>query len=200
MTEDRDLQKKLDFILELDKLKEVYRQTYLADGKRKENDAEHSWHLALMAHLLKDYAKEEVNVEKVMLMTLLHDVVEIDAGDTYAYDEEGYKTKEIREKAAADRIYGILPKEDGDYYYGLWLEFENMSTPDARFANVLDRLQPLMLNDATGGKSWEGHDVSYEKIYARLEAVKEGSPLLWEKAVSILEKNKKNLKNHLTNV
>lgn len=194
MIDDKDLQKKLDFILELDKLKEVYRQTYIADGKRKENDAEHSWHLALMAHLLKDYANEEVDVEKVMLMTLIHDVVEIDAGDTYAYDEDGYKTKEMREMAAAERIYGILPKDDGDYYYSLWLEFENMSTPDARFANVLDRLQPLMLNDATGGKSWEGHDVTYEKIYARLMAVKEGSYALWEKAVEILEKNKGKLK------
>ena len=154
---DERLKQQMDFILEVDKVKNIMRQTYLADGKRKENDAEHSWHLALMAVLLKEYANEEVDLAKVIPMVLVHDLVEIDAGDTYAYDEAGAATKEEREKKAADRIYGILPKDQGKWLYGLWQEFEAYETPEAKFAHVLDNSQPLFLNDASDGISWTEH-------------------------------------------
>lgn len=139
--------------------KNIFRQTYLADGNRKENDAEHSWHLALMAVLLKEYSNEEVSLEKVIPMVLIHDLVEIDAGDTYAYDEAGAATKEIRERKAAERIFGLLPEDQKSRFRQLWEEFEAYETPEAKFAHVLDNCQPLLLNDASGGRSWAEHGV-----------------------------------------
>lgn len=153
------LKKQMDFILEVDKVKNIFRQTYLADGNRKENDAEHSWHLALMAVLLKEYSNEEVDLGKVVPMVLIHDLVEIDAGDTYAYDEAGAATKEAREKKAAERIFSILPQEQGKWLRELWEEFEAYETAEAKFAHVLDNCQPLMLNDAANGRSWAEHGV-----------------------------------------
>ncbi|MCD7708984.1 MAG: HD domain-containing protein, partial [Clostridiales bacterium] len=138
-----DLQKRIAFIMELDKSKEVFRQSYLANGSRKENDAEHSWHLALMAVLLADYANEPIDVAHTVEMVLLHDVIEIDAGDTYAYDAAGNATKREREVKAADRIYGMLPDMQRDELRALWDEFEEMETPESKFANMLDRLQPI---------------------------------------------------------
>ena len=137
------LKKQMDFIIEVDKVKNIVRQTYLADGKRKENDAEHSWHLALMAVLLKEYAREEIDLSRVIPMVLIHDLVEIDAGDTYAYDEEGASTKADREEKAANRIFGLLPKEQGTYFMELWREFEAYESSDAKFARMLDNSQPL---------------------------------------------------------
>lgn len=155
---DERLKKQMDFILEVDKVKNIIRQTYLADGNRKENDAEHSWHLALMAVLLKEYAPEEVDLSKVIPMVLVHDLVEIDAGDTYAYDEEGVLTKRTREKKAADRIYGLLPEDQGKWLYNLWEEFEAYETPEAKYAHMLDNSQPLFLNNANRwnqlGRAW----------------------------------------------
>ena len=151
---DERLKKQMDFILEVDKVKNIMRQTYLADGNRKENDAEHSWHLALMAVLLKEYAPEEVDLSKVIPMVLIHDLVEIDAGDTYAYDDDGAKTKRAREKKGADRIFGLLPEDQGKWLYDLWEEFEAYETPEAKYAHMLDNSQPLFLNDATDGISW----------------------------------------------
>ncbi len=156
---DERLKKQLEFIVEVDKIKNIGRQTYLSDGKRKENDAEHSWHIALMAFLLNEYANDGVDVLKVMTMVLIHDIVEIDAGDTYAYDAEGNKTKEAREKAAAKRIFGLLPDDQGEYLKSLWEEFEAYETMEAKFAHVMDNLQPLLLNDASDGKSWVEHQV-----------------------------------------
>lgn len=184
-----DFEKQISFIMELDKIKKIGRQTYLSDASRKENDAEHSWHLALMAFVLADYANEKVDVLKTMKMVLLHDVIEIDAGDTYAYDTEGNKTKRERELKAADRIFGLLPEEQQREYRGLWDEFEAMETPEAKFANMLDKVQPLLLNDASGGKSWEEHGVKKSQVMARNERTHEGSEALWAYAKSLIEKN-----------
>lgn len=173
------LQKQLQFIAEVDKVKHIVRQTYLADGSRKENDAEHSWHIALMAYLLQEYSKEPVDVPKVMLMTLIHDLVEIDAGDTYAYDVEGLATKRAREEAAAQRIFGLLPEEQGAYFKELWEEFEEYETADAKYAHLLDNFQPLLLNAVADGKSWEEHEVKRSQIYKRNEKIEETSPEIW---------------------
>lgn len=186
-----DFEKQISFIMELDKIKKIARQTYLADGSRKENDAEHSWHLALMAFVLADYANEPIDVLKTVKMVLLHDVVEIDAGDTYAYDVKGYESKREREEKAADRIFGILPDWQQEEYRGLWDEFEAMETPEAKFANMLDKIQPLLLNDASGGKSWTEHGVRVSQVMARNERTHEGSEELWAYAKSLIEKNRR---------
>lgn len=183
------LQKQMEFILEVDKVKQIVRQTYLTDGSRKENDAEHSWHLALMAVLLKEYANEEVDLEKVIPMVLIHDLVEIDAGDTYAYDQAGLKTQRERETKAADRIFGMLPEDQGTKFRDLWEEFEAYETAEAKFAHVLDNCQPLILNDASGGKSWQEHTVHKSQIYKRNEHTGEGSMEIWEYMKQLIEKH-----------
>ena len=183
------LEQQIAFIVEIDKVKNIFRQTYLADGKRKENDAEHSWHIALMALLLKEYAEEEVDVLKVMTMVLIHDLVEIDAGDTYAYDLEGAKTKKEREEKAADRIFGILPEDQGAYFRKLWDEFEEYKTADAKYAHLLDNFQPILLNDAANGIAWEEHGVRKAQIYKRNEKIEETSVPIWEKMKEIIAKN-----------
>lgn len=186
-----DFEKQIQFIMELDKIKKIGRQTYLSDASRKENDAEHSWHLALMAFVLADYSNEPIDVLKTMKMVLLHDVIEIDAGDTYAYDTEANKTKRERELKAADRIFGLLPEAQKSEYRGLWDEFEAMETPESKFANMLDKVQPLLLNDASGGKSWAEHGVQISQVLKRDERVHEGSEEIWAYAKSILEENVK---------
>lgn len=183
------LQKQMEFILEVDKVKQIVRQTYLTDGSRKENDAEHSWHLALMAVLLKEYANEEVDLAKVIPMVLIHDLVEIDAGDTYAYDQAGLKTQRERETKAADRIFGMLPEDQGTKFRDLWEEFEAYETAEAKFAHVLDNCQPLILNDASGGKSWQEHTVHKSQIYKRNEHTGEGSREIWEYMKQLIEKH-----------
>lgn len=183
------LEQQITFLIEIDKVKNVFRQTFLADGKRKENDAEHSWHIALMAILLKEYVKEEVDVLKVVTMVLIHDLVEIDAGDTYAYDGEGMKSKREREVKAAERIFGLLPKDQGDYFRALWEEFEAYETGDAKYAHLLDNFQPLLLNDASGGISWREHEVKKSQIYKRNEKIEETSRIIWEKMQELVEKN-----------
>lgn len=182
-------EQQIRFIMEIDKVKNIIRQTPLSDGKRLENDAEHSWHIALMAILLKEYANEEVDVFKVMTMVLLHDLVEIDAGDTYAYDTIGAATKRDREIKAADRIFGLLPEDQGAYFRMLWDEFEEYKTADAKYAHLLDNLQPMLLNDASGGISWIEHNVKKSQIYKRNEKIEETSITIWEKMKEIVEKN-----------
>lgn len=174
------LEQQLQFILEIDKVKKIIRQTPLSDASRKENDAEHSWHIALMAYLLQEYAEESIEVSKVMLMVLIHDLVEIDAGDTYAYDEEGAKTKDERERKAADHIFGMLPEDQGMYLKALWEEFEAYETAEAKYAHLLDNFQPLLLNDAAGGISWTEHQVKKSQIYKRNEKVEETSATIWK--------------------
>ncbi len=183
------LKKQLDFVLEIDKVKNIYRQTYLADGNRKENDAEHSWHLALMAVLLSEYSNEPVDLSRVVPMVLAHDLVEIDAGDTYAYDAAGAATKEGRETKAADRIYGLLPEDQGKWLRELWDEFEACETPEAKFAHVLDNCQPLFLNDASDGRSWTEHGVKKSQIYKRNRRTGEGSREIWEYMQELIDKH-----------
>ena len=183
------LQQQMKFILEVDKVKQIIRQTYLTDGSRKENDAEHSWHLALMAVLLKEYANEEVDLAKVIPMVLLHDLVEIDAGDTYAYDQAGLATQRARETKAADRIFGMLPEDQGGYFRELWDEFEAYESDDAKFAHLLDNFQPLLLNHESNGKSWTEHHVKKSQIYKRNEKIKETSPEVWEWMKQIVEEH-----------
>lgn len=183
------LEKQIRFIVEADKVKNIFRQTYLADGERKENDAEHSWHLAMMAVLLQEHMKEKANLAKVMTMVLIHDLVEIDAGDTYAYDEKGARTKREREVKAADRIFGLLPEDQGTYFRELWEEFEAYETPEAKFAHLLDNFQPLLLNDASGGKSWKEHGVHRAQPMKRNERIPETSETVWEKMLEIFDKH-----------
>lgn len=176
------LERIFQFIQEIDKEKFIGRQTYLSDGIRKENDAEHAWHLAVMTILLAGYANEPIDVLKTVTMLLIHDIVEIDAGDTYAYDEEAKKTQSEREERAAERIFGLLPEEDGRALYDLWREFEDQKTPEARFARTMDNLQPMMLNHATDGKAWTEHQVSLDQILKRNVNTGKGSEVLWDYA------------------
>ncbi len=174
------LRRQLDFVVEIDRAKNVFRQTYLMDGKRFENDAEHSWHLAIMAFLLIEYASEpELDVLRVVKMVLVHDLVEIDAGDTYCYDEEAGRDKAQREQAAAARIFGILPGDQGVELRALWEEFEAMETPEARYAAALDRLQPLLHNYLTEGRAWRAHGISRAQVIERCHHIAAGSPVLW---------------------
>ena len=187
--EETRLQQQLAFILELEHLKNVYRQTYVLHEDRKENDAEHSFHLALMAAVLAEHAAEPVDVLHVMKMVLIHDAVEVDAGDTYAYDTAGNATKAAREQAAADRIFALLPEDQAAEYRALWDEFEARQTPASRFANTLDRIQPLLLNYNKGGLSWKERGIRAEQVISRNRGVTEaGSPALGALCYDIIER------------
>lgn len=183
------LEQQMQFIMEVDKLKKITRQTYISDASRKENDTEHSWHLALMAFLLSEYANEEVDVLKVIKMVLIHDIVELDAGDTYAYDDKGNSTKREREVKAAERIFGMLPQDQAQEMRNLWEEFEASDTAEAKFALTLDKIQPMMLNDITEGRAWREHEVRDEQVYKRNKNTKDGSAQLWEFVKPLIEKN-----------
>lgn len=193
---DERLQKQLDFILEIDKEKNIFRQTHLSGHGRNENDAEHVWHMAIMAYLLQEYSNEKIDVARVMLMCLIHDVVEIDAGDTYAYDAEGLKTQKAREEAAKERLYSMLPEDQKADLTAIFDEFEERKTPEAKFARALDNLQPLLLNNSNDGGDWRNHDVTAEKVYERQSRTREGSEKLFEVTDKILKENiaKGNLK------
>jgi putative hydrolase of HD superfamily len=176
------LEQQFDFIREIDREKFIGRQTYLSDGERKENDAEHAWHMAIMTVLLSEYANQEIDVLKTVTMLLIHDIVEIDAGDTYAYDEEGKKTQRAREERAAERIFGLLPPDQGENFRQLWEEFEAWETPEACFAHTMDNLQPMMLNAATDGKAWVEHSVHLWQLMKRNQKTGQGSQQLWDYA------------------
>lgn len=173
------LEQQIDFCREIDKEKYIGRQTYLSDGARKENDAEHAWHMAVMTVLLSEYANEEIDVLKTVTMLLIHDLVEIDAGDTYAYDEEGKKTQRQREVKAAGRIFGILPEDQRKKLRDLWEEFEAGVTPEAKFARTMDNMQPMMLNAASDGKGWAERGVRLSQILGRNKNTAAGSLQLW---------------------
>ena len=177
---DERLQKQLDFSLEIDKEKSIFRQTHLSGHGRNENDAEHAWHMAIMAYLLREYSNEPVDAAKVMLMCLIHDIVEIDAGDTYAYDEEGLKTQKAREDAAKERIFSLLPDDQKAALISLFDEFQASETPEAKFAHAIDNLQPLILNNSNEGNDWKEHGVSARQIYSRQKKTAEGSEKLFE--------------------
>lgn len=183
------LKQQMDFILEVDKLKNIGRQTYLSSGERKENDAEHSWHLALMCALLAEHANSEIDVLRTMTMVLIHDIVEIDAGDTYAYDAQGNASKREREVRAAERIFHLLPDDQAAYMRELWEEFEEGETAEAKFALTLDKVQPVMLNAASGGKSWREHEVALPQILKRNERTPEGSEAVWQYARGLICEN-----------
>ena len=183
------LDQQFAFIREIDREKFIGRQTYLSDGRRKENDAEHAWHMAIMAYLLKEYANEPVDIAKVMLMCLIHDIVEIDAGDTYAYDEEALKTQKAREDAAKERIFSILPEEQKEEFMALFDEFEEFATPESKFAHAMDNLQPLMLNNSNDGGDWRRHEVCAEQVYGRQNKTRLGSEKLYEITKQIIEEN-----------
>lgn len=191
------IERQLAFALEIDKVKNIFRQTHLSGNGRNENDAEHSWHMAIMAYLFREYANEEVDITKVMMMCLIHDIVEIDAGDTYAYDEDGLKTQKDREDAAKQRIFSILPDEQAKELIALFDEFEAYETAESRFAHALDNMQPLMLNNSNNGGDWKEHNVTSEQIYKRHSKTKLGSEKLFEIADQIIQDNiqKGNIKN-----
>lgn len=183
--------KQLDFILEADKEKNVLRQTHLTGHGRRENDAEHAWHMAIMIYLLKEYANEEFDVARAMMMALVHDIVEIDAGDTYAYDIKGLETQGEREKKAADRIFGMLPEEQCDELHALFEEFEACQTPEARFAKVMDNFQPLLLNNSNGGADWREHKVTKSKVVGRQKSSRLGSEEIWKYTEELINENVK---------
>lgn len=183
------LKQQLDFILEIDKEKNILRQTHLSGHGRRENDAEHAWHMAIMAYLLKEYSNEPVDIAKVMLMCLIHDIVEIDAGDTYAYDTEGLKTQKAREDAAKERIFSLLPDAQKEELTALFDEFEESKTAESRFAHAMDNLQPLLLNNSNGGSDWREHEVCASQVYGRQQKTKYGSEQLYEITDQILKEN-----------
>lgn len=183
------LQQQIAFLLEIDKLKNVYRQTKVTGEDRHENDAEHSWHLAMMAFILHEHSNEkDIDLLKAIKMVLVHDIVEIDAGDTFAYDEKGYEDKAEREQMAANRIFNILPEDQSKELFDLWEEFEAQETKEAKFAAALDRLNPLLLNYHTGGQTWRKHHVTSDKVLSRNKQIGQGSNALWNYAEVLINK------------
>ncbi|MFO7875063.1 MAG: HD domain-containing protein [Desulfovermiculus sp.] len=185
--ENKRLDSQLQFILEIDKLKEVYRRSYLVNSQRRENSSEHSWHVAVIAMLMAEYGNEETDICRVLCMLLIHDLVEIDAGDTYCYDDQGALDKAAREKEAAHRLFGFLPSDQSLWIRNLWEEFEANTTPEARFANAVDRFMPLLHNFFTQGKSWLENGITQDQVKARMAKVHEGSTILWEYSQKIIE-------------
>ena len=184
-------QKQLDFILEADKEKTILRQTHLTGYLRQENDAEHAWHMAMMVYLLKEYANEEIDLAKTMMMALIHDIVEIDAGDTYAYDSAGKATQAERERLAADRIFGMLPEDQAVELRSLFDEFEACQTPEAKFVRAMDNLQPILLNDANNGRDWRLHQVKASQVQKRQEKTALGSTQIWEFINGLIDENRR---------
>ncbi len=189
---DERLRSQLAFALEIDKEKNIFRQTSLSGHGRKENDAEHAWHMAIMAYILREYANEPVDIAKVMLMCLIHDIVEIDAGDTYAYDLDAKQSQHEREEAAKERIYSLLPPDQKAELTALFEEFEARNTPESRFARAMDNLQPLLLNNSNGGSDWAEHGVTAAQVYERQSQTQPGSEILFEVTDQILQDNIRN--------
>lgn len=184
---DKRFKQQIEFIIEIDKLKTIVRQTCLIDRTRKENDAEHSWHLAMMALLLEEYGNEQdIDVLHVIKMVLIHDLVEIDAGDTFAYDKQGNLDKKEREERAAKRLFNILPQDQRNEIYSLWHEFEERKTPESQFAVTIDRLQPLLHNYYTEGEAWQEHGVTSKEVLNRIDQIKLGSDVLGEYASELV--------------
>ena len=183
---DQRLKKQLDFIIEIDKVKNIFRMTYVVDKSRRENDAEHSWHLGIMASLLAEYIEEDVDISKVIKMVLIHDLVEIYAGDTFAFDEKGHLDKYDREKECANKIFGMLPEDQGEEFHQLWEEFEACETIEAQYGAMLDRLQPLILNYATEGGSWKEHNITAEQVYKRNQITLEKGPKAFKDLINFV--------------
>lgn len=194
---DGRLEKQLEFSLEIDKEKNVLRQTHLTGRGRRENDAEHAWHMAVMAYILKEYSNSEIDIARTMIMCLIHDIVEIDAGDTYAYDEEGKKTQANREQKAKNRIFSLLPDDQADEMKKIFDEFEKNETAEAKFAHAMDNIQPMILNNSNGGSDWKEHGVSAGQVMERQKKTKPGSEKIYALAEKIVRVNteKGNLKS-----
>lgn len=186
---EKRLEDQMKFLLEIDKEKNILRQTHLSGHGRRENDAEHAWHMAIMIYLLREYANEKIDLAKTMMMALIHDIVEIDAGDTYAYDTAALATQQEREAKAAQRIFGLLPEDQREEMLALFQEFEDYETPEARFAHVLDNLQPLMLNDSNNGGDWREHQVKRSQVYKRNTRTSTGSETLWAYMEGLIQGN-----------
>ena len=184
-------EKQLAFILEADKEKNILRQTHLSGHGRRENDAEHAWHMAMMIYLLKEYSNEKIDLAKTMMMALIHDIVEIDAGDTYAYDTRALATQKEREQRAADRIFGMLPEDQRDELRALFEEFEAGETAEARFAKTMDNFQPLLLNHSNGGADWIEHGVDRSKVTGRQRSSAAGSADIWKYTEELIDQNVK---------
>ena len=182
-------EQQLNFILEIDKEKNILRQTHLTGYTRQENDAEHAWHMAMMIYLLKEYANEKIDLAKTMMMALIHDIVEIDAGDTYAYDDKGLESQKQREEKAADRIFGLLPEDQRKELRALFEEFEAYETPEAKFARAMDNFQPLLLNDSNNGGDWKAHNVCRSKIMTRHSKTALGSQEIAEYSWALIDEN-----------
>lgn len=180
------LEQQLRFLVEADKVKHVVRHNPLADGSRRENDAEHMWHLALAVLVLSEHAAEPVDVRRVLAMVLVHDLVEIDTGDVLVYDDAARAGLAESERIAADRIFGLLPDDQGDELRALWLEFEQRQTVDARFAAAIDRLQPVLLNHRAGGGAWRTHQLDHDTVHRRNAHIADGSPVLWDAVQALL--------------
>jgi len=186
MTEDR-LSKQIEFLVEIDKLKTVFRNAFLmADPDRKENSAEHSWHTAVMALILEEYAQNEVDSGRLIKMMLIHDVIEVDAGDTNIYDGQAAVDKASKEQRGAERVFSLLPCDQRKEMFELWEEYERGVTPEAKFARALDRLIPLIHNYYTGGKRWKEDGITYEMALPVYQEIQENCPRLWELALSII--------------
>ncbi len=181
------LEKQMNFIKEMDKLKSIRRRSLLINEDRAENDAEHSWHLALAAIILSEYSLEKIDLLKVMKMVIIHDIVEIDAGDTYCYDKEGLKTQEKREMEAAQKLFGMLPKDQETELFTLWREFEDKQTPEAKFAASLDRLQPILLNYSKGGIAWKKRKIKRQQVEERQNVTQEGSQDIYNYIMEVIE-------------
>ncbi len=186
MLSDKLLQQ-IEFIKEIDKIKYIQRRTKLFNSDRPENDAEHSWHLALMAIVLLEHANQSVDLLKVVKMVLIHDIVEIDAGDTFIYDTGKKHTNTSAERLAAQRIFGILPGQQAEELIAIWEEFEAGQTPEAQFARAMDRLEPLLQNSSNNGGTWNEPGVNYEKVYEKKSVIKDGSAVLWEYAEKLID-------------
>lgn len=186
---EKRLEDQMKFLLEIDKEKNILRQTHLSGHGRRENDAEHAWHMAIMIYLLREYANEKIDLAKTMMMALIHDIVEIDAGDTYAYDTAALATQQEREAKAAQRIFGLLPEDQREEMLALFQEFEDYETPEARFAHVLDNLQPLMLNNSNNGGDWREHQVKRSQVYKRNARTSTGSETLWAYMEGLIQGN-----------
>ncbi len=186
---DERIKKQIDFSLEIDKEKNIFRQTHLTDHGRNENDAEHAWHMAVMSYLFREYANEDVDISKVMLMCLIHDIVEIDAGDTYAYDDEAIKSQKEREEKAKQRIFSILPDDQKEELMSLFEEFEENVSPEARYAHAMDNLQPLILNNSNDGDDWKEHGIKADRVYERQSKTRLGSEKLYEITDRIIREN-----------
>ncbi len=186
---DERLKKQLDFALEIDREKNIFRQTHLSGHGRNENDAEHAWHMAIMAYLLREYSNEAIDIARVMIMCLIHDIVEIEAGDTYAYDTEHKKTQKAREDAAKEKLYSMLPEDQKEELTALFDEFEEGLTAEAKFARAMDNLQPLLLNHSNNGADWVSHQVTAAQVYGRQSKTKEGSETLYKVTDKIIQEN-----------